>query len=72
MTTTRWNRLRALFDELADLTIQARSVRIAEEQLDAPLRHELLGLLAAHDHSATILDQEPPGYRLNGSEARPR
>jgi len=72
MTSKRWNRLRALFDELADLTIQARTARIAEEQLDNHLRHELLGLLAAHDHSAPTFDQEPPGHRLNGSEYRPR
>lgn len=71
MTPQRWRRLRALFDELAELTAQDRTARIANEHLDPQLHDELVGLLAAHDNSAPIFERELPGHRINGPGRMP-
>ncbi|MEM6645642.1 MAG: hypothetical protein AAF730_05280 [Bacteroidota bacterium] len=72
MTPHRWSRLRSLFNELADSTDHVRTTRIAEEHLDAILHDELRALLRAHDTAAPILDDEPPGHRLNGGAPHKR
>lgn len=61
-TNVRWDRVEALFHQLADLAPREREARLSAYSVDDdPLRREVLALLTAHDASGPLgrLSNEP-------------
>ncbi|GAB5520781.1 MAG: hypothetical protein RhofKO_30320 [Rhodothermales bacterium] len=71
MNPDRWHTLRALFDELIELTPDERAARLAAADLDAEMHAELLALLEADDAPAELLDATRPGARLAATAPLP-
>jgi non-specific serine/threonine protein kinase/serine/threonine-protein kinase len=56
MTAHSWEQLRALFDELVDLSPTQRQAQIARRRLEPPLAEELWSLLRANDEPGLLDD----------------